>query len=80
LIGFGESSLDVEIHCHILTGIPNEFFAIREELLLRIMDLINNAGTALALPSRALFMNQDQVLNQEWLPLTKQSMHERPGG
>ncbi|HKD60297.1 MAG TPA: mechanosensitive ion channel family protein [Terracidiphilus sp.] len=79
LIGFGESSLDVEIFCHILTGNPNEFFAIREELLLRIMDLINRSGTALALPSRALLINQDQGLNQEWFPLTKQSAHERRG-
>ena len=69
LIGFGESSLNVEIFCHILTGNPPEFFAIREELLLRIIDLINSAGTALALPSRALFMNQDQGSNQEWFPV-----------
>ncbi len=65
LIGFGESSLDVEIFCHVLTGNLNEFFAIREELLLRIMELISNSGTALALPSRALFMNQDPGLNQQ---------------
>ena len=69
LIGFGESSLDVEIYCLILTGVPNEFFAIREELLLRIMDLVSSSGTALALPSRALYMNQEQGLNQRWLPV-----------
>lgn len=64
LIGFGESSLDVEIYCLILTGNFNEFLAIREELLLRIMDLIASSGTELALPSRTLYMNQDALGHQ----------------
>jgi MscS family membrane protein len=67
LIGFGESSLDVEIYCHILTGDWNEFLAIREDLLLRIMDLITDAGTGLAFPSRTLYMSRDQG---SWSPAT----------
>jgi MscS family membrane protein len=64
-IGFGESSLDVQIHCHILTGDFNEFLAIREELLLRIMDVIAGAGTGIALPSRTLYMTQDEHLGHQ---------------
>jgi MscS family membrane protein len=78
LIGFGESSLDVQIHCHILTGNFNEFLAIREELLLRIMDLVADAGTALALPSRTLYMAQDQDLDRQRLPAVGQNASERP--
>jgi MscS family membrane protein len=64
-IGFGESSLDVEIYCHILTGNFSEFLAIREDLLLRIMDLIAAAGVGLALPSRTLCMPSDQGLGHQ---------------
>jgi MscS family membrane protein len=58
LVGFGESSLDIEVNCHILTGNLEEFMAIREDLLLRIMELVAEVGTALAVPSRVLYMPQ----------------------
>ena len=64
-VGFGESSLDVEIHCHILTGALDEFLAIREDLLLRIMDLVAGAGAGFAIPSRTLYVTQDQDLDHE---------------
>jgi len=54
LIGFGESSLDIEISCHVLTRELTKFRAIREEILLRVMDLVTEAGTALAVPARAV--------------------------
>ena len=58
-IGFGESSLDLEIFCLILTRDWNEFMEIREALLLKIMDLVNEAGTGFAFPSRTLYLTQD---------------------
>lgn len=58
-IGFGESSLDMEIFCLILTRDWNEFMEIREGLLLKIMDLVNDAGTGFAFPSRTLYLTQD---------------------
>jgi MscS family membrane protein len=64
-VGFGESSLDVQIHCHILTGNLGEFLAIREELLLRIMDLATNAGVEFAIPARAIYTDQDQSLDRQ---------------
>jgi len=64
-VGFGESSLDVEIHCHILTGDLDEFLAIREDLLLRIMDLVAGAGAGFAIPSRTLYVTQDQDLDYQ---------------
>lgn len=62
-IGFGESSLDIEIHCQILTGVLEEFLAIREELLLQIMDLVARAGVSFAIPARSLYVTQDQALD-----------------
>jgi MscS family membrane protein len=62
-VGFGESSLDIDIHCHILTGSFGEFLAIREDLLLRIMDLVAAAGAEFAVPARTLYVAQDQALD-----------------
>jgi MscS family membrane protein len=64
-IGFGESSVDLQIHCHILTGAFPEFLAIREELLLQIMDLVVQAGTAFAVPARTLSLPQNRHMEQE---------------
>jgi MscS family membrane protein len=54
-VGFGESSLDVEIDCNVLIRNVHEFFAVREELYLGIMDLIAQAGTGLASPARIVY-------------------------
>jgi len=69
--GFGESSLDVEIHCQILTGNLDEFLAIREELLLEIMDLVARSGAGFAIPSRAIYLDQDQGVAEQRSALAK---------
>jgi MscS family membrane protein len=56
LIGFGESSLDIEIATYVLASVEAVFLTVREELLLRIMDIVAESGTALAMPSRTLYM------------------------
>jgi len=58
-VGFGESSLDVEIDCNVLIPGLHEFFAVREELYLAIMDLIADEGTALASPVRVIHVAAD---------------------
>ncbi len=77
LIGFGESSLDIGIYCHVLTGDWNEFLAIREDLLLRIMDLIAEAGTQLALPSRTLHLAQPEALGDKRPHVTEPQAFKR---
>jgi MscS family membrane protein len=72
--GFGESSLDIEIRCHITTGNLEEFLAIREELLLQIMDLVTKAGVEFAMPARAIYTDQDQSLDRQQIaPVNKPS-------
>jgi MscS family membrane protein len=73
-VGFGESSLDVEIQCHILTGDFNEFLAIREDLLLQIMDLVIGAGTGFAVPARSLFVVPEQDQEHERTATTKRNV------
>ena len=51
LIRFGDASLELEASAYVLTADGEEFLDIQEELLLRIMDIIEASGTAVALPS-----------------------------
>lgn len=51
--GVGQYSLDVEIFTYILTGDGDEFLRIQQDLLLKILDAVKAAGTALALPTQA---------------------------
>ena len=64
-IGIDESSLTLELFCYILTRNAPEFLAIREDLLLRIMDLVAASGTTFAFPSRTLYLGRDSGLDKE---------------
>ena len=58
-------SLSVEILSYILTRDFNEFAAVREDLLLRIMDVMEDSGGGLALPSQTLYLNRDSGVEKE---------------
>ena len=73
-VGLGESSFDLEISCYILTTDLSEFFAIREDLLLQILDLMAAKGISLAV--RTLQLTRDQ--NGSDQPLDQQTFHQRP--
>jgi MscS family membrane protein len=59
------SSLSVEVFAYILTRDFNEFAAVREDLLLRIMDVLADSGGALALPSQTLYLSRDAGVEKE---------------
>jgi len=50
--GFGASSLDVELFVYVRTRDYGDFLAVREDLCLRVMDVVTAAGTAFALPAQ----------------------------
>jgi MscS family membrane protein len=59
------AALNVEIFSYVLTRDFNEFAAVREELLLQIMDLVEEAGTSVALPSQTLYIHRDFGVEEE---------------
>ena len=63
--GYGESSLDVTIRIYAKTRDRNEFHAIREDILMRTYDVVEEAGTGFAFPSRTLYMGQDEGLDKK---------------
>jgi len=56
LLGFGASSLDVEIFTYFMANDWNQFLEIQEALVLQIMNCMESAGVHLALPSQRVFM------------------------
>jgi MscS family membrane protein len=54
-VGFGTYSLDVEINCYVKTTDFDEFLATQQELLLRILQAVEQAGTRLAVPLQESF-------------------------
>jgi len=64
-VGFGDYSLDLEIFAYIDTSDINDFLACQEDLNLRIMHIVEAAGTSFALPSRTLYHTQDRGVGVE---------------
>jgi MscS family membrane protein len=65
LIDISGSSLSVEVVAYILTRDFNEFAAVREDVLLRIMDVLEDSGGGLALPSQTLYLSRDSGVAKE---------------
>jgi MscS family membrane protein len=59
------TALNVEIFSYVLTRDFNEFATVREELLLKIMDLVEDAGASVALPSQTIYVRRDSGLEED---------------
>jgi MscS family membrane protein len=64
LVSFEESTLTLEIFCYVLTRDFAEFLAIREDLLLRIMEIVKSSGSGFGLPSQTLYLGRDFGLDK----------------
>lgn len=64
-VGFGASSLDLEVFAYVAATEMPEFLAIQEDLLLRIMDIIAEAGTGVAFPSQTTYLAKDTPLDSQ---------------
>jgi MscS family membrane protein len=63
--GFGQSSLDIGVRIYALTQDFNEFYAIREDVLLRMSEIVKASGSSFAFPSQTLYMGHDDGLDGE---------------
>ena len=63
--GYGSSSQDIDIRIYALTRDWNEYFAIQEDVLLRVGEIVEEAGTGFAFPSRTLYVRRDSGLDTE---------------
>jgi len=65
LTELGASSINVELVSYVMTQDFNEFAAVREDLLLHIMHLVEDSGTGFALPSQTLYLGRDSGLAKD---------------
>ena len=55
----------MEIFAYVLETVQESFLAVQEDLLLRIMDLVEASGSGFAFPSQTLYMAKDGGLDAE---------------
>jgi MscS family membrane protein len=57
-VGFGNSSLDLEVFSYVTVTDYGEYMEVAEDLNLRIMDIVAAAGTCLALPVQMTYFDE----------------------
>ena len=62
-IGYGDSALNIGIRVYAKTREWNDFFAIREDVFLRIYDIVTRAGSGFAFPSQTVYFSRDDGLD-----------------
>jgi len=64
-VSYGAYSLDLEVFAYVLTADWNEFLAVREDIYLRFMDIVEQSGTGFAFPSQTAYLGKDDGLDAE---------------
>jgi MscS family membrane protein len=57
-VGFGASSLDIELFCWLETTAIDDFKEMREELLLGIMEIVEGNGAGFAFPTQTIHLKK----------------------
>jgi MscS family membrane protein len=55
-VRINSSSLDVEVFAYLLVPDYTTFLAVQEELLIMLLEVVEKAGTRLALPSQMTYV------------------------
>ncbi|KQR66957.1 mechanosensitive ion channel family protein [Pedobacter sp. Leaf176] len=63
--GYSTHSLNLEVWSYINTPNFDEFLEVKEDLLLRFMDVVAASGTAFAFPSQTLYFGKDAGVSPE---------------
>jgi MscS family membrane protein len=58
-VRFGDFSLDIEVLAYVLTPDWEGFLAVQEDLLIRLMGIIEASGTSFAFPSQTMYITRD---------------------
>jgi MscS family membrane protein len=72
--GFDSSALNLEVFTYVLTRDYAEFTAIREDLLLRILEIVDRSGSGFAFPSSTVYMARDSGLEKDKTEVAEQQV------
>jgi MscS family membrane protein len=61
---YGASSLDLQIYCFTKSTVWVEYLAAREDLMLKIMDIVEEHGSSIAFPSRTVYLHDQDAAPQ----------------
>jgi MscS family membrane protein len=65
---FGPSSLDILVYCFTRTTVWTEYLEAREDVNLKIMDILEGLGMEIAFPSRSLYLRGEVKEGEQALP------------
>jgi MscS family membrane protein len=65
VIGFVGAAFELELFAYGKTGDMTEFTAIRQDVILKIADIVETAGTRFAAPTRLAYLSTDAGVDEE---------------
>jgi MscS family membrane protein len=74
--GFGDSSLNIEVFAYVMTSEWAEFLGIREDILLRVMEIVEQCGASIAFPSQTLYLGRDHGPDESKVRAAEASVRE----
>ncbi len=78
--GFGNHSVNIEIFAYVETNDWNEFLAVQEDVFLRLIEIVEESGTAFALPSAVNYLARDHGVNSSSTERTEAIIEELRNG
>jgi MscS family membrane protein len=76
LVKLGNSSLDLEVFAYVLETEYESFLHIQEDLLLRIMDIVEESGSGFAFPSQTTYFAGDGGLDPAKSQKAMETVHQ----
>jgi len=74
--GYGSYSLDIEVYVYLKCQTQRSFRAISEDLLLRILEIVNQSGTGFAFPSQVNYLSRDNGLDAQQRTAREQEVEQ----
>ena len=75
-VGYGAYSKDLEVFAYLDCQDQDTFLAIQEDVLLRMEDIVNEAGTGFAFPSQTAYLSRDRGLDAKRRDKTEARVRE----
>ena len=76
LTAIENGSPTLEVFCYVLTRDFDEFTAIREDLLLRMLEIVEKSGTGFAYPTRMMYVAREAGLDATKAEAAEQQVRE----
>jgi len=80
IVRFAENALEIELFVYILERDYNRFLEIQEGLLLQVMDILENTGAVVAVPSQSTVVTKQEWIDPEKSRAAQAAVQKSPEG